>query len=294
MNYLERLKDSAQKTGSIVCMGLDPNINALPLLHKEGGIRGFKVYLEEIFSEMRKQSVQVSMFKPNEGFYARNNVYRFGSHVGDDTLTGIMVMVQEAFPHAIINLDAKRGDIATSSDNYAYEIFEEFMVDATTVHAYMGFDSISPFANYCITHDKGVYALCRTSNPGAEDFQGLELKDGRRLYQAVASKIIDWSKGYPGLGAVVGATSLDELEVLASMFAKHNIPMLIPGVGKQGGSAKEVANILRKVGYPLYLARINSSSGVTHPWGKGEAPANYAEICVGEIRKLNDEIGPIF
>jgi orotidine-5'-phosphate decarboxylase len=296
MNYLEKLEKSARDTKSIVCMGLDPNINSLPPLYREAGIRGFKTYLEEIFFEMKKQNVQVGMFKPNEGYYSRHNVSRFDNHFGDSTLVEIIQMTQEYFPHAISNLDAKRGDIGPSSDNYAYEIFDEFIVDATTIHGYMGTDSIAPFGKYCVSHGKGAYVLCRTSNPGKTDIQDLLLADGRMVYEAVAEKIIGWSNLYPGIGAVVGATGLEELAKLAKLFALHNIPMLIPGVGGQGGSAIEVVNVLRKARYPLWLARINSSSGITHPWAKKkeEAPENFAEVCVYEIKQLNEEIGPIF
>lgn len=114
------------------------------------------------------------------------------------------------------------------------------------------------------------------------------------LYMAVANKIIGWAKDKLGVGAVVGATSLDELADLARRYAfEKNIPLLIPGVGGQGGKADEVITILRDADYDLNLVRINSSSDLTHPWAKKKQPApkDYAKVCVEELNKLNEAIG---
>jgi orotidine-5'-phosphate decarboxylase len=141
-----------------------------------------------------------------------------------------------------------------------------------------------------------VYILVRTSNPGAADFQNRKMEDGRPLYQHVADKVIEWAKNRPGVGAVVGATSLPELGEILKMFAGKDIPVLVPGVGAQGGSAKNVAAIAREVGFELELLRINSSSGLTHPWYKnlGDAIPEVdmcIEMCINELKKLNEEVG---
>lgn len=308
-SYPKQLETSARETNSIVCMGLD-------LVRKTFGFglwnttHNFYLFAEKIFEEMEKRKISCGAFKPNQGFYAVEG------KSGYDDLGKIIQHLYSRFWKVPIILDYKRGDIGPSSENYAQEGFHfHGGITAVTIHGYMGFDSVEPFlkCTKLITEEdiqkgddhirelifnKGVYILNRTSNKGAADFQTLELKDGRFLYEAVADKIIEWSKTYPGTGAVVGATSLEELSRLAKRYAPHNIPLLIPGVGKQGGSAKEVAQVLREAGYPLYLARINSSSGITHPWASkvehGYLPKDYAEISVNEIQKLNEEIGPIF
>lgn len=289
MNYLRYLEESARIKNSIVCMGLDFSYEHLPAIFKKSkeSALGFRPFLDDLIIEMGKRNVYPAAVKPNQGFYAIH---------GSDGLQVLDCIINDIYSWDIpIILDYKRGDIGPSSANYGKEGFDIFHADAVTISPYMGTDSVEPFLKYCL-NDKGVYILNRTSNPGAKDFQNLELKDGRFLYEAVAEKIIEWSKIYPGTGAVVGATSLEELSKLATMFAPHNIPLLIPGVGKQGGSAKEVVAVLRAAGYPLYLARINSSSGLTHPWAskKEEAPKNYAKVCINELQKMNEEIGPIF
>lgn len=289
MNYLGYLKGSAEEANSIVCLGLDFVSTQLPekLVGQKNQSYGFKPFFLDLMKEMAIKGVYPGAFKPNQGFYAIHG--ETGLSILDSILYDLRTW------QLPLILDYKRGDIGPSSANYAREGFEIFNADAVTISPYMGSDSVEPFLKYCL-QGKGVYILNRTSNPGAKDFQNLELKDGRFLYEAVAEKIIEWSKNYPGTGAVVGATSLEELSKLAKQFAPHEIPLLIPGVGKQGGSAKEVVEVLRKANYPLYLARINSSSGITHPWAakKEPAPANYAEVCVDELKKLNEEIGPIF
>ncbi|MBW2981624.1 orotidine 5'-phosphate decarboxylase [Candidatus Woesearchaeota archaeon] len=191
-------------------------------------------------------------------------------------------------------------------------------------------------ARYCNDEDgKGVYVLCRTSNDGAKDFQDLmvisdlekfcdELGEKRAgcivyaseerglmgklvkessciipLYMAVVHKIIDWARDNPGIGAVVGANYLKELDEIARLIVSSgvDVPLLIPGAGKkseggQGGDASEVVAVLREAGYPLELARINSSSGITHPWAKGggKAPDDYAKVSVEKLAKLNELI----
>jgi orotidine-5'-phosphate decarboxylase len=287
-------------------MGLDLVREALPFnLRNEP--RGFLLFAEEIFEAMERRNINCAAFKPNQGFYAVQ-----GSQ-GYENLNRMIQYISHHFFETPVILDYKRGDIGPSSENYAKEAFFFGEIHAVTVSPYMGTDSVEPFLKNClpltedditkgedhirkIRFNKGVYILNRTSNKGAVDFQNLELKDGRFLYEAVAEKIIEWSKKYPGTGAVVEVISLEELRKLAKKYAPHNVPLLIPVEGKQGGSAKEVVAVLREVSYPLYLARINSSSRITHPWfaKKGEAPGNYGNICVNELQKLNEEIGPIF
>ncbi len=301
MNYLDKLRASAGATGSIACMGLDPVVEALPEQFRWEGIAGVVPFFEAIFNKMIEQGVSPAAFKPNQGFYLQHDQprRREPSFVGSVTLARVMDMIDKRFPRIPIILDFKRGDIAKSSANHAREGFQAWEAQAVTVAPYMGTDSISPFAKWCNDVDgRGVYVLDRTSNPGGIDFQSLEVAISRGtrkpLHVIVADKIVDWARESPGLGAVVGATSLDELETLAGIYARSgvSVPLLIPGVGGQGGKADEVMAKLRATNYDLSLVRINSSSGITHPWAKKKEPApeNYAEVCVEKLRSLNEAI----
>ena len=196
-------------------------------------------------------------------------------------------MIRMLFPSSLIILDSKRGDIARSSQNYADEAFSSWKADSVTVSPYMGADSINPFKK----EGKGFYVLCRTSNPGGADLQNQVLENGKPVYMAVAEKIVGWNEGSGSVGAVVGATHMKELEDIVSYFAGNDVPILVPGVGSQGGSAPDVLSSLKKAGYDARLCRINSSSGLTHPWKKKakEAPENWLDLSLDNISKLISE-----
>ena len=273
MSYIDLLRESAKEAGNIVCMGLDPVLSVLP--ESDASIRErIGSYFSEMFRRMRLEGVAPAAFKPNIGYYQSLDNPRAEDFSGSLALVDVLELLESYFPGIPVILDSKRGDIAKSSENYAKEAFDAWQADAVTVSPYMGHDSVLPFAY----PDKGVYVLNRTSNPGAVDFQDqtvldkVDEKDLYPLYTAVAHHITAWSSEHPGIGAVVGATSPKELGIIASLYAGRDIPMLIPGVGSQGGSAEEVIAMMKGAGYDLLLARINSSSGLTHPWKKGAAP----------------------
>jgi orotidine-5'-phosphate decarboxylase len=246
-------------------------------------------FFERLFDEMSNRYLKPAAFKPNQGFFIKHDIPLQGDFSGSLALSRTIKLCREYFPHTPVVLDYKRGDIAKSSVNYAKEGFERWVADAVTVSPYMGSDSVIPFLEYT-AKGLGTYVLNRTSNTGGSDLQDLELQDGRKVYEAVAQKIIDWSKEFPGTGAVVGATHMKELQVLAQMFAPHDIPLLIPGVGSQGGSAAKVMNTLKKAKYDMGLVRINSSGGLIHPWRKsGHVPENWAAVCADELEKLIEE-----
>jgi orotidine-5'-phosphate decarboxylase len=262
-------------------MGLDPKLEVLP---KGMGIVEF---FDTLFKKMLKEDLIPSAFKPNIGYYQSLDKPRDNDFSGSMALSKVLDMLDEYFPSIPVILDSKRGDIARSSLNYAIEAFDCWKTEAVTISPYMGSDSVSPF----LVEDKGVYVLNRTSNPGGRDLQNLMCENDLPLYLNVSHKIVEWSVAHPGIGAVVGATSMKELEDISSYYSDKKIPLLIPGVGSQGGSATDVINSLNKTGYPLYLARINSSSGLTHPWKKGEAPSNWLSLCIDSIRELLKETG---
>ena len=284
MNYLELLKQSAENAGNILCMGLDPVMDALPRGEK-GVTRRITNYFEEIFGEMKKRGIRVAAFKPNLGYYAQLDRPMEGKFDGSLALAETIRMIRDLFPDTLVILDSKRGDIATSSLNYAKEAFNVWTADCVTVSPYMGTDSVMPFA----FEDRGMYILNRTSNPGGKDLQNKIEQSGEPFYLTVAEAIAMWHGEHSGIGAVVGATNLKEFEDISAYYADKNVPLLIPGVGSQGGTAPEVMALMKKVGYPLYLARINSSSGLTHPWKKGPAPEDYLERVFAGLNKLTKE-----
>ncbi len=292
MPFPEILAESARRTGNCACMGLDPSLAHLPAV--DGGVSGFFLSL---FEEMKKQEAVPAAFKPNLGFFHRLDRPMEGEFGGSLALAEIMKAIRSLFPSIPVILDAKRGDIAASSANYAAELFDGWRADALTVHPYMGDDSVEPFCRKARDYGGGVYILCRTSNPGAARFQNLELcgsgrggEKGRPLYREVSTAIAHWAKKYPGTGAVVGATSPEELDQIVAIYGQSPLPLLIPGVGSQGGSAADVKTILQAHGYPPELVRINSSSGITHPWKKRaeKAPRDWMNECLEALGHLLD------
>ncbi len=290
MSYIDRLRESAKEAGNIVCMGLDPVLSVLP--ESEAPVRErIGSYFSELFRRMRLEGISPSAFKPNIGYYQSLDDPRSEDFSGSLALVDVLELLETYFPSIPVILDSKRGDIAKSSENYAREAFDCWKADAVTVSPYMGSDSVLPFAY----EDKGMYILNRTSNPGGKDFQDelvldrVDEKELYPLYQAVALRIIGWNDGRHGIGAVVGATNPKELGRIAALYAGKDVPMLIPGVGSQGGSATEVIAMMKEAGYELALSRINSSSGLTHPWKKGAAPEDWLDQCMDAIHKLFDE-----
>ncbi len=272
MDYAERLREKAGESG-IVCMGIDPVLEKIPLKGNAESV--ISKFFLDILDSIITENAPLNTVKPNIAYFEQ---------YGFEGLRALKSIIEECQKKdLIVILDGKMGDIGKSSAAYAKAAFDFWGADAVTVNPYMGSDSVEPFLQY-MKKGKGVYALCRTSNSGAKDFQDLQ-SEGKPLYIRVAEKIAEWE-----CGAVVGATNIREFEALAKFFSKHNAPLLIPGVGAQGGSATEVAKTLKKAGMDLKTARINSSSGITYSFKKGE---DYAGAAVKEIKRLNREIGKV-
>lgn len=281
-NYLQLLEDSAKERQSIVCFGLDPSLEQMPhsaLPREERTVSFFS----EIIDASLQQSPSISALKPNYAYFAQ---------YGFDGLRALKTLIDKYKGKLPIILDAKRGDIGKSSEAYAKEAFDFWNADAVTVSPYMGYDSLSPFFERC-KQGRGVYALVRTSNPGAADFQSMLVDTKKQLFQAVAAKLEKWHS--EGMGAVVGATALDELESVMWVFydSKKRLPLLVPGVGAQGASAADTAKVLRTV-WPesMPLHRINSSSAIAYAYKK-EGTDDYVGAALEEIKKMNAEIGKI-
>ncbi len=285
--YLEFLADSALSRKSILCFGIDPVLEKIPASIQGDTKERIANYFSQIIdASLESNSPSISALKPNIAYFAQ---------YGFDGLLALEQLLNKYRGQVPIILDAKRGDIETSSEAYAREAFGVWDADAVTISPYMGRDSLQPFLNYCNPpENRGVYVLCRTSNPGAKDFQYLYTEDGKsRLFLEVADKIAKW--GANGTGAVVGATDSEELEKTCFLFydSGKKIPLLIPGVGAQGGSASEVTKVLRTVSAPdLPLHRINSSSGIAYAYQKSGTD-DFVKAALDEIGRLNREIGRI-
>ena len=294
MNYIELLKMSAKDAKNCACLGMDPVLDFLP--NKKEGASGIAYFFDELFTNMKKEGLIPSAFKPNIGYYTiYDNPFK-NLFVGSLALSLSIKLIRSHFGNVPIILDAKRGDIATSSANYAREAFDVWTADATTVSPYMGSDSVEPFFTGAY-QEKGVYLLNRTSNKGAADFQNLKVageKDSEEesLYLSVSKKIASYAKNISSVGAVVGATGMSELKDVASFFTSNiegGAPLLIPGVGSQGGGAKDVLSILRECNYDVSIVRINSSSALTHPWKSKDVPKDYMTQCIKNIKSFFED-----
>jgi orotidine-5'-phosphate decarboxylase len=261
-------------------MGIDPIIEKIPIKGEPRPvIEGF--YLD-ILKEMNKRDSYPAIIKPNIAYFEQ---------YGFDGLNALKTIINQYKSSGIPTLlDAKRGDIGKTSTAYAKSVYEFWDSDAVTIAPYMGTDSVEPFIEWC-EEGKGVYILCRTSNKGAADLQDLKV-DGVPVYMKLAENIIQWHK--PGVGAVVGATYLEELEKISRFFvqSKKEVPLLIPGVGSQGGSAGEVVEVLKKTNNDILIHRINSSSGINYAYIEKDT-SDYATAAIDALEILNNEIGPL-
>jgi orotidine-5'-phosphate decarboxylase len=215
--FRERLREAWQRSRSLLCVGLDPDTTKIPAR--------FANSPEPIF-EFNREVVDathdlVCAYKPQIAFYSAAGA--------ELELEKTIEYIRARAPQAIVILDAKRGDVGNTATAYAREAFERYGADAVTVNAYTGEDGVRPFL---VDPARGALVLCRTSNPGARDFQDL-LVDGRPLYQHVAERAArDWNQ-HGNVLLVVGATYPEETALLRK--AHPEIPFLVPGIGAQGG-----------------------------------------------------------
>ncbi len=265
-DFRKALLGAARRNKSWICVGLDPDPGKFP----EGFSRtptGALSFLRDIVIATKNH---VCAYKPNIAFFER-----WGAR-GLKILKELIEFIPADIP---VILDTKRSDIGNTSANYAKAAFEHFLADAVTLNPYLGFDSIEPFVRY---GDKGIFLLCLTSNPSAADFQKqmvlLESGEKLKLYQLVARKAAEWNKS-GNLGLVVGATHPSELAEIRRMIA-DDMPLLIPGVGAQGGdlenSLKAGANSRGE------LAIVNVSRSVLY----ASSNDDFAEKAKAEIEKL--------
>jgi len=280
-SFAARVRAAAERNKSLVCVGLDPNVERFPAALRErfatdpaGAITEFNRAIIEATADI------ACAYKPNLGFYMA-----YG-------LAGLeaLARTREAIPTAVpVILDAKVNDLGSTATAYAAGYFDAFGFDAVTFSPYMGGDSLAPF----LTHPgRGVFILCRTSNPGARDLQDLVVRGGaagtaQPLYEAVARQIAVWEEQFDALGtcgAVTGATYPREIAAIRALLP--NAPLLIPGVGEQGGSVIEA--VRAGIDADGYGALISASRSLTYA-SSGADFATAARAATNTLREAINE-----
>ena len=270
ITFNEKLCEAITKRNSSLCVGIDPSIKSFPL-----SLQGKLQYdLEDAVEEFCKEIIQATApyccaFKPQ--------LAMFSSIRCENVLERLSSWIIKNFPEHILIIDAKRGDIGSTAEHYASEIFDRYNAHATTVNPYMGSESLIPFLS---RDNKGVYVLCRTSNPGADEIQNLQLKSGEKLFEKIALTAKDKWNSKSQIGLVIGATVIDELKSVIRLCP--DLPLLIPGVGKQGGSVTEVVNATKSKRNTL----INCSRSIIFASNYDDWTDNAAY----EAQKINSEI----
>ncbi len=265
--FADRLSQAQNRSGGLVCVGLDPDPAKLP----DDVARAAEPLLEFNRRVVDATADVAAAYKPQVAFYSALGL--------EAELEASIRYIRERASHALVILDAKRNDIGNTAEAYAREAFDRYGADAVTVNPYMGADSIAPFIARA---DRGAVLLCRTSNPGARDFQDL-LVDGMPLYRRVAERADrDWNERR-NLMLVVGATVPAEMAALRE--AHPSLSFLVPGIGAQGGDLGRTLEAgLNAQGTGLL---INSSRGVIYAGGgtaagiREAAHALYADINRG-------------
>ena len=218
--FAERLSEAQRSSGSLVCVGLDPDSRKLPadLAADSAPLYAFNRRIVDATFDI------AAAYKPQVAFYSAAGA--------EEQLASSIRYIRERAPAALVILDAKRGDIGNTAEAYVREAFERYGADAVTVNPYMGADSVLPFL---ASKEYGAIVLCRTSNSGAKDFQDLSF-DGLPLYRHVAAHAVTHWNQNGNLMLVVGATVPREM---AELRAAHpHVPFLVPGIGAQGGDLK--------------------------------------------------------
>jgi len=284
ITYAERVAARVREAGNPVCVGMDPVAKKIP---GDGPPEErIKRFYSAMLDAMLARDLLPAAVKPNMAYYEGVSL----------ACLSVLQDLIKAFRDAgvLVVLDAKRGDIASTSGAYARSAFQVFGADAVTAAPYMGIDTIQPFQQE--SRGQGIYVLVRTSNPSAKDFQELRVgPEGEPLYRAVAAKLADWNDG--SLGAVVGATAPRELRDLLAYWKGRGreVPVLIPGVavagvsGGQTGSVSEVYQAIKDAGSDPSLHLINNSSGINYAYEKFPS-LKPAEASVQALDDLCQEI----
>ncbi|MBI2768300.1 MAG: orotidine-5'-phosphate decarboxylase [Burkholderiales bacterium] len=267
MTFIDRLQAAQRSNGSMLCVGLDPEPSRFP-----AALQGDAQRIYDFCARIVDATADlVIAFKPQIAYFA--------AHRAEGQLEKLMEHMRRAAPHVPVILDAKRGDIGSTAEQYAREAFERYGADAVTLSPFMGFDSVQP---YLKSPDKGAFLLCRTSNPGGDDLQNQRLSsvEGQPLLYEHVARLAQGPWNLNGqLGLVVGATYPAEIERVRQVAP--TLPLLIPGVGAQGGDAVATVKAGWREGAPIV---VNSSRAILYA-SSGE---DFAQAARSEAIRTRD------
>jgi len=274
MHFIEALHRRWHSANTLLCVGLDPEPDRFPAHIKTAPDPVF-TFCREIIDATAEYACA---FKPQ--------IAHFSALGAEDALARVIAHIHHQYPGIPVILDGKRGDIGSTAEHYAREAFERYQADAVTVNPYLGRDSVQPFLD---RKDKGVILLCRTSNPGAGDLQDLPV-EGRPLYQHLAQMVSEHWNTHNNCALVVGATWPGQLREVRALVG--DMPLLVPGIGAQGGDAKAVVeNAKTADGTGLIVSASRSilyaSSGEDYPQAAATA-ARTLRDTLNAARKLHD------
>lgn len=278
---IDKLYERVEERG-VVCLGLDTDVSYIPQHILSGKS------LDEAIFQFNKEIIDatldvVACYKVQIAYYEALGL------AGIIAYKNTLQYLREK--DAIIIADIKRGDIAATASQYAKAHFTgDFEADFITLSPYMGMDSIEPYMPYMESGKKGVFVLVRTSNKGAEDFENLDIKGRKKLYNEVADKITETGEtvkgncGYTAIGGVIGCTHVEEGKEIRNRYS--NMFFLIPGYGAQGGTAKDVALYLKNGNGGV----VNSSRAILLSYKKENKELEYAECARNEAINMRDAI----
>lgn len=283
MTFTDQLAAAERQNQSLLCVGLDPEPARFPggWQHDPARIFDFCATIVDATRDL------VLAFKPQIAYFA--------AHRAEDQLERLIAHIHKVAPSVPVILDAKRGDVGSTAEQYAREAFERYRADAVTLSPFMGRDSIEPY----LRHDgKGAFLLCRTSNPGGDDLQSLRVRPagtaapggddaGEPLYETVARLVNDqWNTGGQ-LGLVVGATYPAEIERVRRIAPR--LPLLIPGIGAQGGDAEATvrAGWRGSAGQTTAPIVVSSSRAILYASRGSEFAAAAREAALAARDQLN-------
>jgi len=275
MTFIDMLHDAQQHNGSMLCVGLDPEPARFP-----AGLKGDSNKIYDFCARIVDATGDLAIaFKPQIAYFA--------AHRAEGQLERLMEHMRRVAPRVPIILDAKRGDIGATAEQYAKEAFDRYGADAVTLSPFMGFDSVQPYLKY---EGKGAFLLCRTSNPGGDDLQNQRLSsiEGAPLLYEHVARLAQGPWNLNGqLGLVVGATYPAEIERVRAVAP--TVPLLIPGVGAQGGDA--VATV--KAGWRPNAPIVVSSSRAILYASSGDDFAAAARAEAIRTRDLLQDARPL-
>ena len=268
--FIEKLHGAWRANHSLLCVGIDPDLKRFPahLAGRPGAIAAFGRAIIDATADL------VCAFKPQIAY--------FHAERAEDQLEDLIGYIHQRYPEIPVILDAKRGDIGSTAEHYAREAFERYNADAVTVSPFLGHDSITPYTDYA---ERGVIVLCRTSNPGGSDLQFLEV-DGphgrERVYQRIARTVASEWNGKRNCALVVGATYPNELAEVRRIVG--DLPLLVPGIGAQGGDIEATVNAGRDAQGSGLM--INSGRAILY----ASAAENFADAARAAAIRTRDAI----